>query len=107
MITVIYTENLEPITVLDLPVSFLNSLAEKGTATVRVRADKWRDGVDYKDAVLRHRTITAWDGEKVSLVTSQDEEAIMFAMPSWLPGQRGQVNQLWFRIKNLLGQRLG
>lgn len=104
---VIYTDNLEPINVVDLPTSFLDKLAKTGTAVMRVRADKWRDGVEYKDATLVHRTVTTWDGETVSLITTQDEEAVLFAKPGWLPGQQGQVGHLLQRIKNLLGQRLG
>lgn len=104
MNVVIYSEDLEPITVLDLPMEVLDRAASKGQVQLRVKARNTRYGEDQV-CVLNYTELLARDGQFVSVLTTENETAAMLAKPGWLPGQRGQLNFYLNKIKNLLGQR--
>ena len=104
MNVVIYSEDMEPITVLDLPMHVLDKAAVEGQVQLRVRAKNTRYRED-QTCVLKYVELLTRDGHFVSALTTEDEVAAMLAKPGWLPGQRGQLNYYLNKIKNLIGQR--
>lgn len=104
MNVVIYSEDMEPITVLDLPMQVLDKAATEGQVQLRVRAKNTRYRED-QTCVLKYVELLTRDGHFVSALTTEDEVAAMLAKPGWLPGQRGQLNYYLNKIKNLIGQR--
>ena len=104
MNVVIYSEDMEPITVLDLPMPVLDKAAVEGQVQLRVRAQNTRCRED-QTCVLKYVELLTRDGHFVCALTTEDEVAAMLAKPGWLPGQRGQLNYYLNKIKNLLGQR--
>lgn len=104
MNVVIYSEDLEPITVLDLPMQVLDRAASTGQVQLRVRAKNTRYREDQV-CTLKHQELLTREGHFVSVLVTEDEVAAMLAKPGWLPGQRGQLNYYFDKIKNLLGQR--
>lgn len=104
MNVVIYSEDLEPITVLDLPMEVLDRAASTGQVQLRVKARNTRYGED-QTCTLKYTELLARDGQFVSVLTTDDEVAAMLAKPGWLPGQRGQLNFYLNKIRKLTGQR--
>lgn len=104
MNVVIYSDDLEPITVLDLPVDLLNKAAEDGAIKLRIKAKGTTYGED-QTCTLQHKELLTDDGYIVSVLVTTDESEVMLAKPGWLPGQRGQLNYYLKKIQTLLGQR--
>lgn len=104
MNVVIYSDDLEPITVLDLPMHILDKAISDGQVQLRVKARNTRYREDQV-CVLKHAELLTRDGHFVSVLTTENEVAAMLAKPGWLPGQRGQLNYYLNKIKNLIGQR--
>lgn len=100
MNTVIYTRDMEPITVIDLPLWALE--AGERQAVVRVAVI---DPVPEKpllpsdpvpqvyDRVVSLEFIPIRLGARRSyLIMTHDEELALLLRPSWLPGQRAKIN---------------
>lgn len=103
MNVVVYSKDMEPITVLDLPIEVLDKAVSAGKVTIRVRGNNTKYGDRLCE--LQYKELRAWDGGTVSALITEQEETIMLAKPGLLPGQRGQINYYLDRIKNLIGQR--
>lgn len=105
MNVVVYTEDMEPITVLDLPLRVLDKAAAEGRVGLKIqgRATKFGDQV----CILQYKEVLTWDGQLCGVLITEHESAAMLAKPGWLPGQRGQLNYYLNRIKNLGEQRRG
>lgn len=104
MNVVIYSEDLEPITVLDLPMRILDKAAGEGQVQLRVKARSTRYGED-QTCILKYTELLTDDGCIISALTTADEAAAMLAKPGWLPGQRGQLNFYLSKIDRLTKQR--
>jgi hypothetical protein len=109
MNVVVYSKDMEPITVLDLPLEVLDKAASSGKVTIKVRGTRGYNSSHYGDrlCVLEYKELRAWDGGVVNVLITEHEETALIAKPGWLPGQRGQLNHYLNRIKTLLGQRGG
>lgn len=104
MNVVVYSTDMEPITVLDIPLDILNKAATAGKVRVKISGKNSRFG--EKVCELEYKELyTPGNTGVVGVLVTRQETDIMLAKPGWLPGQRGQVNYYLDRIKNLLGQR--
>lgn len=102
MNTVIYSTDIEPITVLDLPLALLEKAAVEGQAKLLIRGNNTKYGNQV--CILKHTRLLTIEGEFVSVLTTEDETAAMLAKPTWLPGQQGQVRFYIERIDSLKKQ---
>jgi hypothetical protein len=86
MQTVIYSQQLEPITVVDLTMEMLNSLKVNKAIVLRLDDDEF----------CRLHAITVkvpWlDVTEGMLVFTPDEVEALQLKPDWLPGQRSAIN---------------
>jgi hypothetical protein len=93
---VLYTDNFEPITVLDLPLWAIEMAERRGS--VRVAAMD-PPKVEFSDtaivqmriAVIRAEPMRWKDGSRKTILVTDDEEVALMLKPSWLPGQRGSI----------------
>jgi hypothetical protein len=105
---VLYTDDFEPITILDLPLRTIEIGRKSRMVHVPVRR-RLVVGDLHPDAPIRSRqnicTIEfqplIWRrGEEPKWVmTTRDEELALLLRPGWLPGQQGAINQLEERAK--------
>ncbi len=115
MNVVLYTRDMEPITVIDLPLWALEFAQRMGR--VRIEAS---DPVDMTQLMpgqrvdsLRfhivtlefHRLLLSRDRESW-IVTVDDDVLALKLRPSWLPGQRAKINQYESETKKLAGMLL-
>ncbi len=115
MNVVLYTRDMEPITVIDLPLWALEFAQRMGR--VRIEA---ADPVDMNQLMpgqrvdsLRfhivtlefHRLLLSRDRESW-IVTVDDDVLALKLRPSWLPGQRAKINQYESETKKLAGMLL-
>lgn len=115
MNVVLYSdEDMEPITVLDLPLELLKLGYEQGFVAVAVMQSVPFKPVGPDEAVAEYKR---WDmrifferlrrrGRDVWLLTTPDYELALMAVASYLPGQAGQVRKLE-RMNKSLGEALG
>lgn len=90
---VLYTNDFEPITVVDLPMWLLETLETRGSVRVAVLEPTVPENPDTETAGVSIVTIylekLLWrDGSKKSVLVTDDEELAMVLNPDWLPGQR-------------------
>ena len=97
MNTVLYTIDFEPITVVDLPKSFLDTLEAKGHAYLIIK-----DTEPVKRADLYCGSILWPDGSMKPIVVTRDEETALLLKCDWLPGQVGTINILKRNIRKLM-----
>ena len=97
MNTVIYTQDFEPITVIDLPLWLLDEMERCGGAKLSVGGSS----VEPQLCVLEAKVITWADGSQKPIVVTEDEEIALLLKPDWLPGQRATYNYLYDFIKTL------
>lgn len=113
MNVVIYTVEMEPITIIDLPISLLRKAYEWGTVRVAVEIpfaicsknepdNPWLVETPIVDLKFE-RLITRFNGHPIEswIVTTRNEEWAMALKPSWLPGQQKIVNKYEQNIKIL------
>lgn len=111
MNVVLYTRELDPITVIDLPLWLLDQLERQGTVRVAVvEPPSWTelsDPLDFDEpkvvTIECQRLRLDANTTKQILVTDDDELALRLK-PEWLPGQRAQVNQYKRNITQLTQQ---
>ena len=111
MNVVLYTTDLEPITILDLPLWLLEQLEKQGA--VRIAVLKPPRLVNNGEAVTfdMPETVTVYcerlrwrdDSTQLILVTPDDELALTLK-PEWLPGQRAAVQSYQKAIRHLTDQ---
>jgi hypothetical protein len=111
MNVVIYTEDFEPITVIDLPVWLLEQMERVGAVRVAVmqppRLTVSTEPPDYKQpqVVTIYCERLRWkDGTTKPVLITYDEELAMTLRPEWLPGQRQAVNSYKQVIRGLTDQ---
>lgn len=103
MNVVIYTLDLEPITVVDLPMWMLDHIERNGAVKVAVKRPITADFVERvavgtvegPECVTIQQARLRWpDGSIKSILVTKDEELALTLKPEWLPGQRLQVQNL-------------
>ena len=109
MRVVLYTQDFEPITVLDLPIWALEMAAKRQVVQLPVMpefefhmpADQVINVAVHKIVEIRSEWLVWKDGgRKQILITNQDESALLLK-PSWLPGQQSAINGYQRDIKGL------
>ena len=101
---VLYTNDFEPITVLDLPMWLLKQLETRGSVRIAVLEPTDTDSsAEPEIAIVTVYTekLQLKDGtEKVFLVTD-DEELALVLNPDWLPGQLYVIQSYESAIQSL------
>ena len=112
MNVVLYTTDLEPITILDLPLWLMEQLEKQGAIRVAVlKPPKW---INEKTPVADSANIEAvtiycerlrWRNNETKLIlVTPDEELALSLRPEWLPGQRATVQSYQSAIRHLTEQ---
>ena len=110
MNVVLYTQDFEPITVLDLPTWLLEQLERQGAVRVAVlRPVQFGDtksvpigSVEGPQVVTIYCERLRWkDGTVKPVLVTTDEELALTLKPEWLPGQRQRVQSYEKAIRTL------
>jgi len=108
MNVVLYTEDLEPITILDLPLWLLEQMEKQGAVRVAVVRPFQVTDDAMPDVFERLPTVTIYcekfrwrDGKIKTILITPDEELALMLKPDWLPGQRGTIQGYQKVIRSL------
>ena len=102
MNVILYTEDFEPITVIDLPRWLLDDIERQGR--IRVSTAKAVSGVQ-PECIDIYCAKVAWiDGTYKPILVTPDEELALEAVPHWLPGQVATVHAYKRNIKELMNR---
>lgn len=112
MNVVLYTIDLEPITILDLPLWLLEQLEKQGAIRVAVmRPPKWVNEQTPVPDTPGLETVTIycerlrWRNNEIKhILVTPDEELALTLKPEWLPGQRATVQSYQTAIRHLTEQ---
>ena len=100
MNVVIYTVNLEPITVMDLPLWLLEKLEKQGSVRIAIRIGD--QPLVNPDTVAIYCEKLRWrDGTTKTILVTPDEELALTLKPEWLPGQQATVQSYKNYISDL------
>lgn len=111
MNVVLYTPDLEPITILELPLWLMEQLEKQGAVRIAVlKPPRLVDGgesvtFDMPETVTVYCERLRWrdNTTKLILITPDDELALTLK-PEWLPGQRAAVQGYQKAIRHLTEQ---
>lgn len=105
---VLYTHDMEPITIINLPLSAIEFGESQRFVSVAVPMKPRTSclpnepiDVRYRKVELEFHKIINMNRRTSWFVTVQDEETALMLTPSWLPGQRGAINKYERDIKDL------
>ena len=110
MNVVLYTEDFEPITVLNLPLWLLEQLEKQGAVRVAVMRPIQLTpstgipvgSVEGNQVVTIYCEKLRWkDGTTKPILITRDEELALTLRPEWLPGQRAAVQSYHKTIRQL------
>lgn len=114
MNVVLYTQDFEPITVLDLPHWLLEQLERTGAVRVAVMRPVQFAQVDTKvpvGSVEGPQVVTIYceklrwrDGSTKPILITHDEELALTLRPCWLPGQQATVQSYRAAVRHLTEQ---
>jgi hypothetical protein len=114
MNVVLYTQDFEPITVLDLPVWLLDQLEKQGAVRVAVLrpvqftqpdASVPVGSVEGPEVVTIYCEKLRWrDNTLKTILVTHDEELALALRPHWLPGQVATVQSYQKAIRHLTEQ---
>jgi hypothetical protein len=112
MNVVLYTTDLEPITILDLPLWLLDQLEKQGAVRIAVlRPPVWTTAETPVAPYPGMETVTVycerlrWRDDTVKrILVTPDEELALSLRPEWLPGQRASVQGYQKAIRHLTEQ---
>ena len=111
MNVVLYTPDLEPITILELPFWLLEQLEKQGAVRIAVlKPPRWvqnGEGVtfDMPETVTVYAERLRWrDGTTKIILVTPDDELALTLKPEWLPGQRAAVQGYQKAIRHLTDQ---
>lgn len=94
---IIYSEDFEAITSVDLPISVIDSAEQRGGITLALNKS---DGPTALINVSCHRII--WiDGSIKSVLVTKDEELALLLKPDWLVGQKAVIGAYQRTLKIL------
>jgi len=101
MNVILYTEDFEPITSIDLPLWLLDRLEIEGAVRVAVNKPKGFKGEkipvgtvgneDMETVRIRYEKLRWRDGTLKTILVTPDEELALTLQPEWLPGQRSVI----------------
>jgi saccharopine dehydrogenase-like NADP-dependent oxidoreductase len=109
MNVVLYTEDFEPITVLDLPVWLLETMERHGGVRVAV-LEPLQITKPAEESLSMHspKIVTIYceklrwkDGSTKPVLITYDEELALMLRPSWLTGQQASINSYKQTIRSL------
>ncbi len=109
MNVVLYTQDMEPITVIDLPRWALElagaeryvNVAAVEEASPSTPGSIAETELSMHKVTLEFHVLRMPGGVKTWIVTTHDETLALRLRPSWLPGQRGAINQYERSIRTL------
>lgn len=111
MVVVLYTEDFEPITVLDLPLWLLEQMEKHGAIRIAVQEpvslvpQSESPGFNQPKIVTVYCEKLRWkDGSTKPILITYDEELALTLRPEWLPGQRQRVQSYQKAIRGLTDQ---
>lgn len=114
MNVVLYTNDFEPITVLDLPVWLLEQMEKVGYVRVAVQEpltnvlakapEDLSQFLQPKVVTIRCEKLRWRDGTLKPILITPDEELALMLKPEWLPGQRAAVNSYKNTVRFLTDQ---
>jgi hypothetical protein len=103
MNVVLYTLDLEPITVIDLPMWMLDHIEKTGACKVAIKRPVTADfiekvavgTVEGPECVTIQQYRLRWrNGDIKTVLVTKDEELALTLKPEWLPGQRLQIQNM-------------
>lgn len=100
MNVIIYTQDFEPITVIDLPMWVLDNLEKHGRARIKAGSSEGAD-VKYEVVDIYCAKIRWIDGSLKPILVTPDEVIFLKAKASWLPGQKDTVTSYKEHIKSI------
>ena len=110
---ILYTQDFEPITVIDLPIWLLETAERVGAVQVAVKRPLTKDFVEKvavgtiegpETVTIRAMKLNWYDGTTKTVYYTKDEVLSLILKPEWLPGQRVQVQNFQQAIGWLGGQ---
>lgn len=109
MNVVIYTQDMEPITIIDLPLAAIQFGLKRQflMLPVPIPFQMIQDGgarIDdlvIRTVALEFNELRMPNGQTSWIVVTQDEEVALMLRPAWLPGQRGAINDYEGVIRRL------
>lgn len=112
MNVVLYTHELEPITILDLPVWLLEQLEKTGAVRIAVvEPPGWMHEEVPVVANPTMRTVTIYceklrwhNNQTKTILVTPDEELALTLRPEWLPGQQATIQSYKKAIRQLTEQ---
>jgi hypothetical protein len=111
MNVVLYTTDLEPITILELPLWLMEQLEKQGAIRIAVlkppRLVHSGEAItfDMPETVTVYAERLRWKDNTTKLIlVTPDEELALSLKPDWLPGQRAQVQSYQKAIRHLTDQ---
>lgn len=110
MNVVLYTTELEPITILDLPLGVLEFGEREGLVYIDAAPPLNFQSMcepttpvelmTFRHVALRFHRLLFY-GQESWIITTDDEDLAMTLKASWLPGQRREINQQRATIRDL------
>ena len=111
MNVVLYTTDMEPITILELPLWLLEQLEKQGAVRIavlkppRINEDGESTTFDMPETVTVYAERLRWrDGTTKIILVTPDDELALTLRPEWLPGQRAAVQSYRGYIRHLTNQ---
>jgi len=101
MNTIIYTEDFEPITAIELPLAVIESAEQRGGIMLALKRSDESNPFIKVDC---HK-ITWIDGTQKSVLVTKDEELALLLKPEWLVGQKAVI-RAYQRTLNILTEKL-
>jgi hypothetical protein len=109
MNVVLYTDDFEPITVIDLPLWLLEQLERQGQVRVAVlRPQQYTPdnipvgSVEGPDVVTIYCERLCWkDGTTKPILVTYDEELALALRPTWIPGQTQVIQSYQIALRHL------
>lgn len=109
MRVVIYTRGFEPITVIDVPLRYIELGRKYGQFRVAVPSAPLTLAnlsaqpvhLDFRVVDIRVERLS-WFGDRKDVLIADDDELALLLTPSWLPGQQGEINAYERRIRTLV-----
>jgi len=95
---VIFTDDMQPINCIDMPIEVIDKAVEDGGLRLRLR-----DTPEYC-TLLPLPVITVEGKQRYLFVTPHETQALKLT-PTWLPGQQGSINHAKQHFKRLLKKK--